>query len=187
MSLRVRLTNEVDGVSAEEIECAERVYAQVELLIPKIKIERTAAAMGSRVHINMHIRGAGSAFKVYGHHDASIVLMNIVRNVASSKKYTYLKGELKYNLLTVILDVIESEIYRTHGTALQAMIVNTKTDAVSLKKAHDQVFKNRARFDDTKRTFAMGRLTDLMRGYEYSENDVLEAWRDSQVARVIES
>jgi hypothetical protein len=79
------------------------------------------------------------------------------------------------------------EIVRLRGTAIQATLDTLVPDRASQLRAQNQLMANRNRSNDTKKKFAMERLTETMRSFDFAREDVLEAWEISQVRGVHES
>lgn len=96
-----------------------------------------------------------------------------------------LYGEAAWRRAAV--DCVKAHLMRSYGQVVQSTLNSLVPDSASLQRARAQQHANIQRSQRASRRHALVRLSDQMRGFDYSREEVLQAWEMAQVEKVMES
>lgn len=162
---------------------AEVMESQAQLIraaIPRLKLEPYAVASGHKVSIRMKCSAPGFKTESVGQRfdiDPDCILAALIPGL----------GPLLPGLVMVCHDartVLREELEKELGKRIKKAISDALSAGVDDLEAQRKVQANRERAERSKRQAALVRLAECMEGHDYSEEDVLEAWRMSQVKRI---
>ncbi len=180
------------------IKQADAVYTVVSKIIPTLTFELYEVAVGHKTQPRVHVKGSGirkfnaspnynngswdwrravlshalySKSKGFGPDYNKSGPDHVGENAARSFAYNFTLGKLLTNF--------GADVQRKIG----ALVPDTESSAL----ARSRVESNKKRSHDQRKLFALDRLAEAMRSYDFSEEDVLEAWQMAQVTKVMES
>ena len=88
---------------------------------------------------------------------------------------------------SAVVECVKDELLRVHGPGIQVIIDGLTPDPASIQKAQTGVINNKKRSQSLARKRALEKLAEAMRGQDFTEEEVIEAWQLSQVEHVMES
>lgn len=186
---------------------AEATEAKVRAAVPTLSYEGYWVASGYELDPRARVKGLGirkfivQRARVPGmpgwHFQAFPVLKNLAcvfsgkipdldvtypSSIRTSPGWVAAFKTLENEVLNIICLHLEPSLGLGIVLSLEASVAGADRTA-----AAEQVRKNKEIATVAVRKAAMARLQEEMRRYDFTEDDVLEAWRDSQVRRVQES
>jgi len=196
-----RYTQTVDALTA----WADIVAWKVQEVVPKLSYEGYWVSAGHAMDPRVKVKGPGVKFitmrtrvpRLPGWHFTS---HSTLKNVAVAFGFSPKGFELPPNVhklelphqvdinhvLNEIRNIICNHLQSTLGVQV-VLALEAAVAAADRSVAEEQVRKNLAKSDVGARKAAIRRLGVEMEAYDFTEDDVIEAWRDSQVRRVQES
>ena len=181
---------------------AEATEAKVRSAIPTLSYEGYWVASGHEMDPRARVKGPGirkfivQRTRVPGlpgmHFQAFSVLKDVACAVSGKMPDVFPQEfvssrptnftQLGNEILNIVCHHMEPSLGPGIVLSLEASVAGADWSA-----AAEQIKKNKDASEASRKKAAMARLQEEMRRYDFTEDDVIEAWRDSQVRRVQES
>ena len=203
--LRKKITKAIVGYDpkvkadycAELAQAAEDLFKEVEKIIPTLKYEPYSVAIGNSIYTRTRASAPGiRKFTISEKWDSKTQSMHMTASdmldtMISLKTPKALQTSPGWtdgdNIKRLVTQDVLTHLTRKYEKTLQVMLDALRPDSDSLIRAQEQMHANKKRAHEMSRKHALVRLSDAMRGFDYSKDEVLEAWRMSQVERVMET
>lgn len=153
-------------------------------VLPTLRIEAKYSTSGKKLVCNAVVkyRGGGS-IKVWGF-DKPGRLEHTARYIA----FSYIEPSLIRDHMGVV-PVKNSEIDQAIGSIVANPVFlyicdEAMKNASNLEEARTTLVKNNKRFDSAARENAIRKISNFMRTYDFTKDEVMDAWSLSQVERI---
>jgi len=180
-------------------EAAESLLRESEKLVAGLSYEAYSAASGHEIELRAVAKGPGvKRFTVHRKIGGGVRAFYpecVIAGVVSARwghgvleperdsKKDQAGNPARYKAV----ECVRAQLLKSHGKAIRAVLSGLRSDPASLKRAQDQTDANRRRSRESSRRHALVRLSEAMRGHDYTKEEVVESWEMSQVAKVMES
>lgn len=172
---------------------AESVQAGVEKIMAGIRVTHYDIAVGGRVRHRVRLSGGGirsAALEVGNDEENHCSVRGFVRGLITRVMFTVIatKKFPAYFQANYVLSEAVTSVLRPEIQKLADSMVRPPPGPIS-DEAVKQTLINRSMADLRKKQSSMLRLKEFFRknGQSYSEQDVLDAFRDAQAGTVLES